>query len=93
MNSALGLFFINKYNKKERSIKIGIDYKDINYDLAVVLKHFPQWRKKQEKLKAERIEAERAKREAVRIDYDNMYRREVKPDGIGDLSSILDEFF
>jgi hypothetical protein len=65
----------------------------VNYDLAVVVKKFPQWKKWQEKLKAERIETERAKKEAIHIDYDNMYRKEVKPDGIGDLSSILDEFF
>ena len=64
----------------------------INYDLAVVLKHFPQWRKKQEKLKAERIEAERAQREAVRINYDSMQRTEIKHEGLDDISALLDEF-
>ena len=64
----------------------------INYDLAVVLKHFPQWRKKQEKLKAERIEAERAQREAVRINYNSMIRTEIKQEGLDDISDLLDEF-
>ena len=49
-------------------------------------------RKKQEKLKAERIEAERAQREAVRINYDNMVRTEIKQEGLDDISALLDEF-
>lgn len=64
----------------------------INYDLAVVLRNFPQWRQRQEKLKAERIEAERAQREAVHINYDNMQRTEIKHEGLDDISALLDEF-
>lgn len=64
----------------------------VNYDLAVVVKKFPQWKKWQEKLKAERIEAERAQREAVRINYDKMIRTEIKHEGLDDISALLDEF-
>lgn len=64
----------------------------INYDLAIVLKKFPQWKKWQEKLKAERIEAERAKKEAVRINLDDVYVAEVKQEGLDDISALLDEF-
>lgn len=64
----------------------------INYDLAVVLKKFPQWRKYQEKLKAERIEAERTQREAVCINYDSMIRTDIKHEGLDDISALLDEF-
>ena len=64
----------------------------INYDLAIVLRKFPQWKKRQEKLKAERIEAERAQKEAVRVNYNNMQRTEVKQEGLDDISDLLDEF-
>lgn len=64
----------------------------VNYDLAVVVKKFPQWKRWQEKLKAERIEAERAQREAVHINYDNMQRTEIKHEGLDDISALLDEF-
>lgn len=64
----------------------------VNYDLAVVVKKFPQWKKWQEKLKAERIEIERAQREAVRINYDAMQRTEIKHEGLDDISALLDEF-
>ena len=64
----------------------------VNYDVAVVVKKFPQWKKWQEKLKAERIEVERAQREAVRINYDKMIRTEIKHEGLDDISALLDEF-
>lgn len=64
----------------------------VNYDLAVVVKKFPQWKKWQEKLKAERIETERAQREAVRINYNSMVRTEIKQEGLDDISDLLDEF-
>ena len=81
---------INRDNKRLGKTIEGVNR--INYDLAVVLKKFPQWRKKQEKLKAERIEVERAQRETVRINYDNMIRTEVKHEGLDDISALLDEF-
>jgi hypothetical protein len=64
----------------------------VNYDLAVVVKKFPQWKKWQEKLKAERIEIEKAQRETVRINYDKMIRTEIKHEGLDDISALLDEF-
>ena len=84
---------LNKINRNNKIAGKNIEgINRINYDLAVVLKHFPQWRKKQEKLKVERIEAERAQREAVRINYDNMQRTEIKHEGLDDISALLDEF-
>lgn len=84
---------LNKINRNNRIAGKNIEgVHRINYDLAVVLKHFPQWRKKQEKLKAERIEAEKAQREAVRINYDKMIRTEIKHEGLDDISALLDEF-
>lgn len=84
---------LNRINRNNRVNGKNIDgVHRINYDLAVVLKKFPQWRKHQEKLKAERIEAERAQREAVRINYDSMIRTEIKHEGLDDISDLLDEF-
>lgn len=84
---------LNRINRKNKIAGKNIEgVARINYDLAVVLKHFPQWRKKQEKLKAERIEAERAQREAVHINYDSMQRTEIKHEGLDDISALLDEF-
>ena len=84
---------LNKINRNNKIAGKNIEgVNRINYDLAVVLKKFPQWRKKQEKLKAERIETERAQREAVRINYDNMVRTEIKHEGLDDISALLDEF-
>ena len=84
---------LNKINRNNKIAGKNIEgVHRINYDLAVVLKNFPRWRKKQEKLKAERVEAEIAQREAVRINYDNMQRTEIKHEGLDDISALLDEF-
>lgn len=81
---------INRNNKAAGKNITGVSR--INYDLAIVIKKFPQWKKRQEKLKAERIEIERMQREAVHINYDNMQRTEIKHEGLDDISALLDEF-
>lgn len=84
---------LNRINRDNRMAGKNIDgVHRVNYDLAVVLKKFPIWKKKQEKLKAERIEAEKAQREAVRINYNKMIRTEIKHEGLDDISDLLDEF-
>lgn len=77
--------------EKRKSGKEIVGLARINYDLAVVVRNFPQWKKKQEKYRAEKEEMERAKREAAHINYNNIQKTEIKHEGLDDISDLLDE--
>jgi hypothetical protein len=84
---------LDKIAADKRKSGHGINGVDrINYDLAIVVRKFPQWKKKQEMLRAEREDLERAQKEAIRINYNSMQRTEIKHEGLDDISALLDEF-
>lgn len=85
---------LDSINRKNRQNKTGpqTDADRINYDLAIILKHIPDYIKAKAKQDAEEAEREARAKETVKINYNNINNTPIKTDGLDDISDILDEF-
>ena len=86
---------LDSINRKNKQNKKGpkTDLERLPYDLAILIQHIPDYIKYKAKLDAEEAERREKTKETARIDYNNVYVEPKKKEGIGDLSSILDDFF
>lgn len=62
----------------------------INYDLAVVVRMYPQWKKSQEYNKRKTENRNISEQKEVKIDY-NKIKTTNESSGLGDISDLLDE--
>ena len=83
---------INRKNKQNRTGP-KTDSERVNYDLAIVVNHIPDYLKAKARHDAEEAERKEREKEKSRINYKNIYIEPKKKEGIGNLADILDEFF
>lgn len=85
---------LDAINRKNRIAKKGptTDAQRVNYDLAIVLKHVPDYEKYLAKLAVEEAERIAREKERVKINYNNIHSAPVQTEGLDDISDLLDEF-
>lgn len=83
---------INRRNKRNRNGP-KTDVERLNYDLAIVLHHIPDYLKVKAKHDAEEAERRAREEEKVKINYNNIISAPTKTEGLDDISDLLDEFF
>lgn len=82
---------INRKNKQKRTGP-KTDAERVNYDLAIIIKHIPDYLKAKAKRDAEEVEREARAKDKVKIDYNNINNTSVKTEGLDDISDLLDDF-
>ena len=88
MESQAKLDEVYCYNQKHG--KSMTDEQRINYDLAIVVRTYPDWKMKQEYNKRKIENRNVAEQRKVNIDYTQIKAQEFS-DGLGDISDLLDE--
>lgn len=83
---------LNKINNNNRMNHKGPtnDEERILYDLAILVRKIPNYLAHKAKMDA--LKAEAKTEAASRINYNNVQSAEVKPEGLDDISAMLDEF-
>ena len=87
---------LDSINRKNKMAKKGPknDIERIPYDLAIIVKHIPDYLKAKAKRDAEEAEREAEAKNSVKINYNNIaIQQESKSNGLGDISDLLDEMF
>jgi hypothetical protein len=81
---------INKWNKSKGN---NIDGEGrANYDLAILMGKYNEYKKIKAKLEAEEAERQLRQKESVKIDYSKI-KSERKSNGLDDISDLLDDIF
>jgi hypothetical protein len=88
IESQANLDDVYRYNQKHG--KSMTDEQRINYDLAIVVRTYPDWKKKQEYNKRKLENRNIIEQHAANIDYTQIKINESN-DGLGDISNLLDE--
>lgn len=89
--SQVRLDAINRKNKIARKGPSN-DIERIPYDLAIIVKHIPDYLKAKAKREAEEADRIAREKERVKINYNNIYSAPVQTEGLDDISAMLDEF-
>lgn len=87
---------LDSINRKNKMNKTGprTDAERINYDLAIILKHIPDYIKAKAKQDAEEAERQAQAKEVVKINYNNIaIKSESNSNVLDDISDLLDEMF
>lgn len=79
---------INKRNKMNHKGPKD-DVQRISYDFAILVNKIPEYLADKAKQEAAK---EEIRTQSTRINYNNLQRTEVKQEGLGDISALLDEF-
>lgn len=82
---------INRNNKKNNRGPKN-DNERLVYDLAIILKHIPDYQKAKAKHEAEEAERQEREKEKIKINYNNITSAPIKTEGLDDISDLLDEF-
>lgn len=80
---------INRRNKKNKKGP-KTDAERLNYDLAIVLQHIPDYKKAQAKRELEEAERKAMEKETIKIDYNKVQAKKADT-GLGDISDLLDD--
>ena len=82
---------INRRNKQNNTGP-KTDAERINYDLAIIVKHIPDYLKAKAKRDAEEAERLARIKEEIKIDYTRIRSMKIETDGLDDISDLLDDF-
>ena len=80
------IYSYNKQNGKQMTTM-----QRLNYDLAVVVGRYPDWKKAKEKHKAEVIEQQNKAKENIKIDYSRIKSTKNDNGVLDDISDLLDD--
>lgn len=80
------IYSYNKQNGKQMTVG-----QRMNYDLAIVVSRYPDWKKTKEKRKAEVIEQQNKAKENIKIDYSKIKSTASENGVLDDISDLLDD--
>lgn len=85
---------LDKISRRNRMANKGpkTDAERINYDLAIIISHVPDYLKVKSKHDAEEAERRAREKEKIKINYNNITSALTKTEGLDDISDLLDEF-